>query len=134
MNDLENLKLFLDAKFESVHIRLDGVQSGMENLQDRTKDLESRQGELNSTVSRLTDTVEIHERRSTTLEAAFEPVRVHHLKVQGAQEYRKQLIETGVNISKAVLRVSSVVVPMVFGWLGYHYKSPILVWLSSLVK
>jgi len=85
MSDEISIKDYLDAKFESLNSRMDRSEEAHAEHAQKT---DERLDEMSSTLVRLTDTVEIHERRSTTLEEATRPLLDSYMQRRIISKYK----------------------------------------------
>lgn len=91
-----SLKDYLDSKFSYLDSQLESLESKVTDIKEdqahtsnSVKSLVNKTNAINSTLDRLTTTVELHEKRSTTLEKEFKPVREAYQKSKTIKEYKE---------------------------------------------
>lgn len=83
------LREYLSGEFKALDSRLDRTDEKIGDLNDKVSELKSesekqhddhsaRLDKVETVLTRLTDTVEVHEKRSTMLEAAVKPLLDEH--------------------------------------------------------
>lgn len=82
---------YLDNKLDSLDLRITDVKSNQDHTSNSVRSLVDKVNDVNVTLTRLTDTVEVHEKRSTTLEKEFRPVRDAYNKSKVITEYRENI-------------------------------------------